>query len=218
MSVPGFTASESGIDSPALATSFVAPVDGVFEGVGLVSDLPVSSAGCAEIVVSPVIPVVSSTFGVTGAELVSLGCSVVEATAGAVDGFSSFGADDSSDCGAIASDSSAFDADGAGASELGFEATGWSVVSALEGTLSVPGVDSPALDTSFVALVDGLFEVAGLDSAGAVPPAGRGEEDVLAVDSKVSSLGVTGAELVSLGCSTVEPTAGAVDGFSDSSE
>ena len=64
-----------------------------------------------------------------------------------------------------------------------------------------------------MALVDGLFEV-----AGAVPPAGCGEEDVLAVDSKVSSLGVTGAELVSLGCSAVEPTAGAVDGFSDSSE
>ena len=139
-------------------------VAGLFEGVGLDSALPVSPADCAEVVVSSVVPVVSSTFGADGAELVSLDCSAVEPTAGAVDGFPSFGADDSPDCGAIASDSLAFDTDGA------------------------------------------------------VPPAGCGEEDVLAVDSKVSSLGVTGTELVSLGCSVVEPTAGAGDGFSDSSK
>ena len=104
----------------------MALVDGLFEVAGAVPP-----AGCGEEDVLAVDSKVSS-LGVTGTELVSLGCSVVEPTAGAGDGFSSFGTNDSSDFGAIASDLSAFGADGADASELGFEATSWSVVSTFE--------------------------------------------------------------------------------------
>ena len=73
------------LDSAAFPDSFVASADGVLEGSAVVSELPVSPAGCAVELVSPEATGVSS-LGVTGAEVESLGFGAVESPVGVVDG------------------------------------------------------------------------------------------------------------------------------------
>ena len=65
------------LDSAAFPDSFVASADGVLEGSAVVSELPVSPAGCVVELVSP---------DVTGDDVESLGWVAVESPVGVVDG------------------------------------------------------------------------------------------------------------------------------------
>ena len=115
-------------------------------------------------------------------------------------------------------DSSFFGAEAVGYSELGFEATGCSVVSTFEVVSSVTEPDVAALPESFVASADGVLEGSAVVSEVPVSPAGC----VVELDSPdvtgVSSLGVTGDDVESLGWVAVESPVGVVDGVPDSSE
>ena len=77
--------SVTGLDSAAFPDSFVASADGVLEGSAVVSELPVSPAGCVVELVSPEATGVSS-LGVTGDDVESLGWVAVESPVGVVDG------------------------------------------------------------------------------------------------------------------------------------
>ena len=74
--------SVTGLDSAAFPDSFVASADGVLEGSAVVSELPVSPAGCAVELVSPEATGVSS-LGVTGDDVESLGFGAVASVFGA---------------------------------------------------------------------------------------------------------------------------------------
>ena len=93
---------------------------------------------------------------------------------------------------------------GAGASELGFEATAWFVVPVFEGVVPVTGVEAPE-SPSFVTPDDGL-ETSDLSAS----PAGCA--------GVPASPGVTNSILVSLGWVAVEPPVGVSDSVPDSSE
>jgi hypothetical protein len=85
--VPVFevVSSVAGLDVAAFPKSFVASADGVLEGSAVVSELPVSPAGCVLELVSPDVTGASS-LGVTGVEVESLGWVAVESPVGVVDG------------------------------------------------------------------------------------------------------------------------------------
>ena len=87
-----------------------------------------------------------------------------------------------------------------------------------EEVLSVTGLDSAAFPDSFVASADGVLE--GSDGVSDLPvsPAGCVVELVSPDVTGASSLGVTGAEVESLGWVAVESPVGVVDGAPDSSE
>ena len=72
------------LDSAAFPDSFVASADGVLEDSDVVSDLPVSPAGCVVELVSPDATGVSS-LGATGDDVESLGWVAVESPVGIVD-------------------------------------------------------------------------------------------------------------------------------------
>ena len=73
------------LDDSEFPDSFVASADGVLEDSDVVSDLPVSPAGCVVELVSPDVTGASS-LGVTGDDVESLGWVAVESPVGVVDG------------------------------------------------------------------------------------------------------------------------------------
>ena len=73
------------LDDSEFPDSFVASEDGVLEDSDVVSDLPVSPAGCVVELVSPDVTGASS-LGVTGDDVESLGWVAVESPVGVVDG------------------------------------------------------------------------------------------------------------------------------------
>ena len=77
--------SVTGLASAAFPDSFVASTDGVLEDSDVVSELPVSPAGCVVELVSPDVTGASS-LGVTGDDVESLGFGAVESPVGVVDG------------------------------------------------------------------------------------------------------------------------------------
>ena len=87
-----------------------------------------------------------------------------------------------------------------------------------EGALSVTELDSAAFPDSFVDSADGVLEDS--DSVSDLPdsPAGCVVELVSPDVTGASSLGVTGAEVESLGWVAVESPVGVVDGVPDWSE
>ena len=115
-------------------------------------------------------------------------------------------------------DSSFFGAEAVGSSELGFEATGCSVVPVFEGALSVTELDSAAFPDSFVGSADGVLEGSAVVSELPVSPAGCAVELVSPDVTGASSLGVTGDDVESLGWVAVESPVGVVDSAPDSSE
>ena len=72
------------LDSDAFPESFVASADGVLEGSDVVSELPVSPAGCVVELGSPEATGASSLGG-TGDDVESLGWVAVESPVGVVD-------------------------------------------------------------------------------------------------------------------------------------
>ena len=87
-----------------------------------------------------------------------------------------------------------------------------------EGALSVTELDSAAFPDSFVASADGLLEVSDVVSDLPDSPDGCSVGLVSPEATGVSSLGVTGANVESLGWVAVESPVGIVDGVPDSSE
>ena len=87
-----------------------------------------------------------------------------------------------------------------------------------EGALSVTELDSVAFPDSFVASADGVLEDSAVVSVLPASPAGCSVELGSPEATGVSSLGVTGAEVESLGWVAVESPVGVVDGVPDSSE